>query len=1422
MSFPFFRSQRSASRVTSPRPARRLRRRQATLTLERLEGRELLSGEPLAITLTASQTAGGTALTDPVDWTTDATFFLNIYVQDQRADGQGVTGGTLDVQWTSGTVTASSTIEYGTLFANAHSGSVDNGNHLVDEVGATTADSGLGTSAPVLLCSIEMTASAAGAVTFSVSEGSGFSLVDSGNLSGSQIATTPLTVEIDNHVNHAPVVLADAQYTVPRGGTLSATDPTGDTTTDDFSDDGLAFYVADMDYDTLHFTVDTQPTHGALTLNSDGTFTYVHDGSAATSDSFSYTVSDGTDSTTGAVQLSITPLNHAPTFSTASLALSVAENMTAVATVQATDEDSDTLSYSLSGADAALFHIDVQTGVLTFASAPSYEAPGDVGADNVYNVDVTAADPNSATAVQHLVVTVTDVNEAPVLDNSGNPSLGTIAASQTDSAGTLVSTLLNGLVTDGDGSAALQGIAIIAVPSSTGTWQYSLAGGSSWAPIGTVSEPSALLLRATDKVRFVPDGTSTDEASFTFVAWDQTGTTAGQQGQKVNASSRGGTSAFSIASESARITVTDVNSAPVLTASLTTNFPAINEDVTTDNGVLVSTLIGTGITDADGASASKGIAVYAADTAHGVWQYATSGSNWASLSAVTPEAARLLAADATTRIRFVPATNYNGTISSGISYRAWDQSDGSAIGGTATISTTGSSSAFSSATASASITVNPVNDAPVLNMTTYTIPAITEDPTTNDGVLVSTILGSTMTDVDGTTTQGIAVYAADNTNGSWQYTTDNETTWTAFGTLSTAAARLLAADGNTRIRFVPTANYSGTVSSGLTFRAWDQSSGSVNNPVSFSATGGSTAFSSTSASASITVTPVNDAPVLDTSAAFTLTAIDEDASTNTGTLVSTLISSRVSDADGTGVSKGIAVYNVDNTNGTWQFLADGSSSAWTAFGTPSTDAARLLASTYRVRFVPNANYSGTVSSGLRFRAWDQTTGNVGGTVAVTSNGGSTAFSSADATASITVNAANDVPTIDSIANPASIAKNAGQQTIALTGITAGGGENQTLQVTATSSNTTLIPAANLSVSYTSPNSTGTLSYTPAADQIGTSTITVTVTDAGLDGTLGTSDDTSTTKTFTVTVGSASLAGYVYVDANNDGAHASTEYGISHVVVTLQQLSSGSYVNLQTVVTGSDGSYFFKGLPAGTYQIVESQPSNIRDGVATVGTSGGTVATNKITAITLAAGTDATGYNFGEKGLELQYIALQMCFTYSPTVQAIYTKMAGSSQVTLTGTSSADTITVAAGTEFHTVTINGVQQKVAAAVDLLLIDGSGGSDTVTLTGTSEADMATIATNSAKLTSSKYAIQVKAAESITLNGVSGEDSAELNDSTGDDTLTASTSSLSLTGSSFTANLSAFKKLKAISTKGTDKVTQASTLDYVLTLQGPWINN
>src|SRR5262249_30637946 len=123
-----------------------------------------------------------------------------------------------------------------------------------------------------------------------------------------------------------------------------------------------------------------------------------------------------------------------------------------------------------------------------------------------------------------------------------------------------------------------------------------------------------------------------------------------------------------------------------------------------------------------------------------------------------------------------------------------------------------------------------------------------------------------------------------------------------------------------------------------------------------------------------------------------------------------------------------------------------------------------------------------------------------------------------ATVNLTITAVNDPPTLDPIANMG-INENAGQQTVNLTGISPGPANEagQHLTVTAISSNPSLIP--NPAVTYTSPNATGSLTFTPAANEFGSSTITVIVQDDG--GTANGGID-SVTNTFIVAVGPVNL------------------------------------------------------------------------------------------------------------------------------------------------------------------------------------------------------------------------------------------------------------------------------------------------------------
>lgn len=211
------------------------------------------------------------------------------------------------------------------------------------------------------------------------------------------------------------------------------------------------------------------------------------------------------------------------------------------------------------------------------------------------------------------------------------------------------------------------------------------------------------------------------------------------------------------------------------------------------------------------------------------------------------------------------------------------------------------------------------------------------------------------------------------------------------------------------------------------FASTSENPSATNRTVTFTATDSSAA--SASDTRTVAVTPVNDAPVLDTLQSPALTAIDENAGDDDGsgadgdddatnnannagdTVAAIVVDGSITDADGSAV-EAIAVISVDDTNGKWQYSTD-SGSSWNNFSASSGGVndisanARLLDTTNRIRFVPGLNYNGSAT--FTFRAWDKSSGSVGNTLNATSNGGSTSLSSSTDVATLTINPVNSAP-----------------------------------------------------------------------------------------------------------------------------------------------------------------------------------------------------------------------------------------------------------------------------------------------------------------------------------------------------------------------------------------------------------------------------
>ncbi len=158
-------------------------------------------------------------------------------------------------------------------------------------------------------------------------------------------------------------------------------------------------------------------------------------------------------------------------------------------------------------------------------------------------------------------------------------------------------------------------------------------------------------------------------------------------------------------------------------------------------------------------------------------------------------------------------------------------------------------------TAQVQVTITGVNDAPVMLSASPSLSSIVAN-TSSSPVTVATLLGASVTDVDSGAVRGIAVAGTSGT-GSWQYSS-NGTTWTSFGSVSASQALLLRSTD--QIRFSGSGLAAGSAT--LTYSAWDQTTGPAGTKfdTAVSGRGGTTAFSTTTNTATLTLQRVNLAP----------------------------------------------------------------------------------------------------------------------------------------------------------------------------------------------------------------------------------------------------------------------------------------------------------------------------------------------------------------------------------------------------------------------------------------------------------------------------------------------------------------------------------------------------------------------------------
>lgn len=301
------------------------------------------------------------------------------------------------------------------------------------------------------------------------------------------------------------------------------------------TDTNLVTYTLSGGADASLFNFDANS--GVATFKTVPNFESAADAGADNVYDISVTATDGAgNASTQAVAITVTNVNEIPTLTSGATA-SYAENGTGtVHTVTATDPDAaTTLTYALAGADAALFNISASTGAVTFKTAPNFEAPTDAGANNVYDITVTASDGALSTAAQAVAITVTNVDEAPTLTSSAAASFienGTAAA-----------------------------YTVTATDPENATLTYALAGTD--AALFNINASTGAVTFATAPNFELPADAGGDHIyDITVTASDGTNTTAAQ---------------------AVAITVTNANEAPALTSGATSTTTLAVNQVFSDN-----------------------------------------------------------------------------------------------------------------------------------------------------------------------------------------------------------------------------------------------------------------------------------------------------------------------------------------------------------------------------------------------------------------------------------------------------------------------------------------------------------------------------------------------------------------------------------------------------------------------------------------------------------------------------------------------------------------------------------------------------------------------------------------------------------------------------------------------------------------------
>jgi VCBS repeat-containing protein len=371
---------------------------------------------------------------------------------------------------------------------------------------------------------------------------------------------------------------------------IEAINPTGNVLTNDVDVKATGKTVQDIKFGGSVATIATgttsangasiNGTYGTLKIGADGSYEYVVDqakaqhlrANDAPTEVFNYTVIRDGVTSTATLTITVDGANDAASFdhttnSTYSKTLAATETACS-GNVIVVDPDTGEGAFQVPNSMTSTygtftFTQSGSTGTWSYVLDPAKSAykalkGGVTGTDTLTLVSADGS------ASETVTVTVTGLNNAPVLTYDAGVAVNSANRNIIDPLGLAGATRVKDLIThvqDDDQASTSLGIAVTALGANGDLW-YSKDAGVNWTKITTASPSSALLLAANDSTYLyfqqTSDTSSLLDASsvgsaFTFKAWDMT---LGAAGGTADASTSGAASAFS--AEQQTVLVNDV------------------------------------------------------------------------------------------------------------------------------------------------------------------------------------------------------------------------------------------------------------------------------------------------------------------------------------------------------------------------------------------------------------------------------------------------------------------------------------------------------------------------------------------------------------------------------------------------------------------------------------------------------------------------------------------------------------------------------------------------------------------------------------------------------------------------------------------------------------------------------------------------